>query len=87
MSKKKKKRIRRGILRALITLAVLALGLFALNCGWDWLRGHRFLSFARDRWLLGADIVIAVCASIAAYMSAFKNNSRKKAKENNLRTE
>ena len=77
MSKKRKKQIRRGTIRALITLSIMALGLFVLNCGWDYIRSKHFLSFADDRWLLGANVAIVVLAPVAAFMSAFKRKSDK----------
>lgn len=80
MSKKSKtkKRIRRGLKRAGMTLLIASAGLFGLNCGWDYIRGRRFLSFADDPWLLGADIAIALLSSIAAFMSAFRKSESKR---------
>ena len=76
----KRRRVRRGMRRALFCFVTSLVVLTVLNCSWDAILNKPFLSFLKNRVLLGACACIVFLSPIVAFSSAFKPKKKKRSK-------
>ena len=77
----KRRRVRRGLRRALVCFITFLVVLTVLNCSWDALLNKPFLSFLKNRALVRACACIVFLSPIVAFSSAFKPKKKKRSKE------
>ena len=81
--RRRRRRIKTGFRRALVSLFVLALALFALNVGWDYIKGNPRFFFLRDRnWLL-ANLALVALLPPCAFLSAFPKHAKPQKEKTN----
>ncbi len=72
-SQKRKKRIKRGFKRAVITFVLALTGLLVLNLGWEYVRGVPLFTFVKDRAWMISNAALIVLLPFVAYASVLKS--------------